>query len=51
MDQLKTQSDRSPVGGEVLEESTTPRRAAQHETPDTTAEDADAESHIIRGMD
>ncbi|MGW1076576.1 hypothetical protein [Streptomyces sp. NPDC002537] len=51
MEQLKTQGDRVPGRGEGPEEGAAVRGAAPRESADTTAEEADAESHIIRGID
>ncbi|ARZ71256.1 hypothetical protein M1P56_10445 [Streptomyces sp. HU2014] len=51
MDQLKGHSDRKQGRGEGLEETARVRRAAPRETPETTNEEADPESHIIRGVD
>lgn len=51
VEQLKTQGDRVPGRAEGLEETVGARRAAPRETPETTSEEADPESHIIRGVD
>lgn len=51
MEQLKTQGDHVPGRSEGLEETVGARRAAPRETPETSTEEVDAESHIIRGVD
>ncbi|GAA0490445.1 hypothetical protein ACFQ2B_28550 [Streptomyces stramineus] len=51
MEQLKGQGDRAPGRGEVLEETARARRAVQGEGPEGAKEEADPESHIIRGID
>ncbi|MEU5426989.1 hypothetical protein AB0H73_15485 [Streptomyces olivoreticuli] len=51
MEQLKRQGDRMPGRAEGLDETAGARRTAPRETPETTAEETDAESHIIRGVD
>ncbi|MBT2387318.1 hypothetical protein [Streptomyces sp. ISL-11] len=51
MDQLKRQSDRASGRGEGMEETVRARRATARDTADITGEEADPESHIVRGID